>query len=59
MRRGALAVVGVGYLFELYSRSFLMPEFWALLIILFGFAFLASEGVAYLERRVAFYASSR
>ena len=54
-----IAVVGVGYLFELYSRSFLMPEFWALLIILFGFAFLASEGVAYLERRVAFYASSR
>jgi hypothetical protein len=23
-----IAVVGVGYLFELYSRSFLMPEFW-------------------------------
>jgi NitT/TauT family transport system permease protein len=54
-----IAVVGVGYLFELYSRSFLMPEFWALLIILFGFAFLASQGVAYLERKVAFYASSR
>jgi NitT/TauT family transport system permease protein len=54
-----IAVVGVGYLFELYSRSFLMPEFWALLIILFGFALLASQGVAYLERKVAFYASSR
>jgi NitT/TauT family transport system permease protein len=54
-----IAVVGVGYLFELYSRSFLMPEFWALLIILFAFAFIASEGVAYLERKVAFYASSR
>jgi NitT/TauT family transport system permease protein len=54
-----IAVIGVGYLFELYSRSFLMPEFWALLIILFAFAFLASEAVAYFERKVSFYASSR
>ncbi|OZM82300.1 ABC transporter permease [Pseudonocardia sp. MH-G8] len=54
-----IAVVGVGYLFELYSRSFLMPEFWALLIVLFTFAFLASEAVAYFERKVSFYASSR
>jgi NitT/TauT family transport system permease protein len=54
-----IAVVGVGYLFELYSRSFLMPEFWALLIVLFTFAFLASEAVAYFERMVSFYASSR
>jgi NitT/TauT family transport system permease protein len=54
-----IAVLGVGYLFELYSRSFLMPEFWALLIILFSFAFLASEVVAYFERKVSFYASSR
>lgn len=54
-----IAVVGVGYLFELYSRNFLMPEFWALLIILFSFAFIASEVVAYFERKVSFYASSR
>ena len=54
-----IAVLGVGYLFELYSRNFLMPEFWALLIILFTFAFMASEAVAYFERKVAFYASSR
>jgi NitT/TauT family transport system permease protein len=54
-----IAVLGVGYLFELYSRNFLMPEFWALLIILFAFAFIASEAVAYFERKVAFYASSR
>lgn len=54
-----IAVVGVGYLFELYSRNFLMPEFWALLIVLFTFAFLASEAVAYFERKVSFYASSR
>ncbi len=54
-----IAVVGVGYFFTLYSRNFLMPEFWALLIVLFGFAFLASEAVAHVERKVSFYASSR
>jgi NitT/TauT family transport system permease protein len=54
-----IAVVGVGYLFELYSRNFLMPEFWSLLIVLFAFAFLASEVVGYFERKVSFYASSR
>ena len=54
-----IAVVGVGYLFELYSRNFLMPEFWALLIVMFGFAFIASEAVAYFERKVTFYATSR
>jgi NitT/TauT family transport system permease protein len=54
-----IAVLGVGYLFELYSRNFLLPEFWALLIILFAFAFLASEAVAYFERKVSIYASSR
>ena len=54
-----IAVVGVGYLFELYSRNFLMPEFWSLLILLFGFAFTASEVVAHYERKVSFYASSR
>jgi NitT/TauT family transport system permease protein len=54
-----IAVLGMGYLFELYSRNFLMPEFWALLIIVFTFAFIASEAVAYFERKVSFYASSR
>src|ERR671911_1954601 len=54
-----IAVLGFGYLFELYSRSFLMPEFWALLIIVFAFAFLASEAVAYFERKVSFYATAR
>ncbi len=54
-----IAVVGVGYLFELYSRNFLMPEFWSLLIVLFAFAFATSEVVAHYERKVSFYASSR
>jgi NitT/TauT family transport system permease protein len=54
-----IAIVGVGYLFELYSRSYLMADFWALLIVIFAFAFAASETVAYFERKVAFYAASR
>ncbi len=54
-----IAVVGMGYLFELYSRSFLMAEFWALLIVLFASAFLASEAVAYFERKVSFYSTAR
>ena len=54
-----IAIVGVGYLFEFYSRSFLMAEFWALLIVVFAFAFAASEAVAHFERKVAFYATSR
>lgn len=54
-----IAVVGMGYLFELYSQNFLMSQFWALLIIIFAFAFGASEIVAHFERKVAFYATSR
>jgi NitT/TauT family transport system permease protein len=54
-----IAIVGIGYLFERYSRSFLMAEFWALLIIVFAFAFAASEAVGHFERRVAAYATSR
>jgi NitT/TauT family transport system permease protein len=54
-----IAIIGVGELFELYSQHFLMEEFWALVIIVFTFAFAASEAVAFLERRVDYYASSR
>jgi NitT/TauT family transport system permease protein len=54
-----IAIVGIGYLFERYSRAFLMAEFWALLIIVFAFAFAASETIAYFERKVAFYATTR
>jgi NitT/TauT family transport system permease protein len=54
-----IAIVGVGELFELYSQNFLMEEFWALVIIVFTFAFIVSEAVAMLERRVEYYASTR
>lgn len=54
-----VSIVGFGRLFELYSSRFLMEHFWALLFILFAFAFLINEGLAWLERRVEYYAASR
>ena len=54
-----IAILGVGELFELYSQHFLMEEFWALVIIVFMFAFAVSEAIAFLERRVEYYASAR
>lgn len=54
-----VSVVGFGALFELYSSNFLMAHFWAVLIVLFTLAFLISELLAYLERKVSYYAASR
>lgn len=54
-----IAILGVGELFELYSQNFLMEEFWALVVIVFMFAFAVSEAVAVVERRVEYYASTR
>jgi NitT/TauT family transport system permease protein len=54
-----IAIVGVGFLFETYSRKFIMPEFWALVLIVFGFAYGLSEIIGTVERRVARYASVR
>jgi NitT/TauT family transport system permease protein len=54
-----VAIIGVGELFELYSQHFLMEEFWALVIIVFMFAFAVSEAIAFLERRVEYYSSAR
>jgi NitT/TauT family transport system permease protein len=54
-----IAILGVGELFELYSQHFLMEEFWALVIIVFMFAFVVSEAIAFLERRIEYYASAR
>ncbi|MBI4523289.1 MAG: ABC transporter permease subunit [Deltaproteobacteria bacterium] len=54
-----VSIIGVGELFELYSQHFLMEEFWALVIVVFMFAFAVSEAIAFLERRVDYYASTR
>jgi NitT/TauT family transport system permease protein len=54
-----VSIIGYGELFELYSRNFLMEEFWALTILLFAFAIVVSEGVARLEKRIEYYAGVR
>jgi len=54
-----VAIIGVGELFETYSNNFLMEEFWALVLIVFLFAFAVSEAIAALERRVEYYAATR
>ncbi|MCL5776193.1 ABC transporter permease subunit [Limibaculum sp. FT325] len=54
-----ISIVGFGALFELYSANFLMTHFWAVLIVLFAMAFSISELLAYLERRVSYYAAKR
>jgi NitT/TauT family transport system permease protein len=54
-----VSIVGFGALFKLYGSRFLMEHFWAALLVLFAFAFLLAEGLAWLERRVDYYAASR
>ena len=54
-----ISIIGVGELFELYSKYFLMEEFWFLVIVVFAFAFVLSEAIAYFERRVEYYAGTR
>ncbi|BCJ90517.1 ABC transporter permease [Terrihabitans soli] len=54
-----VSILGLGELFELYSRNFLMEEFWALTIIVFAFALGAAELIAILERKIEFYAGVR
>jgi NitT/TauT family transport system permease protein len=54
-----VSIIGYGELFELYSRSFLMEEFWALTIVLFAFALVVAELVGMLEKRIEYYAGVR
>ena len=54
-----ISIIGVGELFEFYSMNFLMEEFWFLVIVVFTFAFVMSEAIAFFERRVEYYAGNR
>lgn len=54
-----VAIVGYGALFETFSRNFRMPQFWALTIILFGFALLVAALIERAEAKVEFYAGVR
>ena len=54
-----VSIVGFGRLFELYSSNFLMEHMWAMLLVLFFFAFLIAEGMGIIERKLSYYAASR
>lgn len=54
-----VSVIGFGYLFEIYSSNFLMEHMWALLLVLFLFAWLLDAGMGALERRVEYYSAAR
>jgi NitT/TauT family transport system permease protein len=54
-----VAIVGYGALFETFSRNFRMSQFWALTIILFGFALVVSALIEWAEAKVEFYAGVR
>jgi NitT/TauT family transport system permease protein len=54
-----VSVIGFGYLFEIYSSNFLMEHIWALLLVLFLFAYLIDAGMGALERRIDYYSAAR
>jgi NitT/TauT family transport system permease protein len=54
-----VAIVGYGALFETFSRNFRMAQFWALTLILFGFAILIAELMEWAESKVEYYAGAR
>ena len=54
-----VSIIGYGELFELYSRNFLMAEFWALTVLLFAFAMVVAEAVGAIEKRIEYYAGVR
>ena len=54
-----VSIIGLGELFEVYSRNFLMEKFWAVTILLFAFAVALSELIEFIERRIEYYAGTR
>ena len=53
------ALLGFGEIFEFYIQNFLIEPFWALVLIIFAIAYVLSDAIARLERRVEFYAGQR
>lgn len=54
-----ISVVGFGTLFEIYLAHFLMEHLWAVVLVIFAFAFVINEVLAWAERAVRYYAASR
>lgn len=53
------ALLGFGEIFEFYIQNFLIEPFWALVLVIFTIAYVLSESVALLERRIEYYAGRR
>lgn len=53
------ALLGFGEIFEFYIQNFLIEPFWALVLVIFAIAYVLSESVALLERRIEYYAGRR
>lgn len=54
-----ISIIDFGRLFTSYSRNLYMEEFWALTLVLFGFALGVSALIGELEKRVEYYAGQR
>ena len=54
-----ISIAGLGTLFKHYSANFLMKHLWAVLLVLIALAFFIAEFLAYLKRRIAYYAARR
>lgn len=54
-----VSIVGLGRMFQTFSRNFQMEEFWALTLILFVFALGLSSLIGWFEHRVEYYAGAR
>jgi NitT/TauT family transport system permease protein len=54
-----VSVIGFGYLFEIYSSNFLMEHMWALLLILFVFAFVLDSVLGHFEKKIEYYSAAR
>lgn len=54
-----VALLGFGELFDLYLGSFLMERFWALVLLIFGLAFILVQVMEFIERKFEFYANVR
>lgn len=53
------ALIGFGEIFEFYLHNFMIEHFWALILVIFCLAYVLSEAVGLLERRVEYYAGTR
>lgn len=57
--RGAVEWGEQATLFEIYLSRFLMEQFWAVVLVIFAFAFAINGVLVWAEKSVRYYAASR